>query len=93
VNPRHLRLVSQWRNNYDSNSITARSAKRTHCELGHKLEKNNLYKRPSCAKSERGSCVECRKIKTREYYSKNKDKIHANWRRYYKRKKLKEVKT
>lgn len=47
VNPAHLEAVSQKENILRSDSVSARAARKTHCDNGHQLTGDNMHKLPN----------------------------------------------
>lgn len=64
VNPEHLRATTQRENVLRGNGLTARNARKTHCDRGHPFSEENTYIRPSTG--HRG-CRTCRRAADRRY--------------------------
>lgn len=64
VNPKHLEPVTSRENTMRGNTITARHAKKTHCDRGHPYTTENTY----VIKTGGRMCKICKRLKEREYY-------------------------
>ena len=77
-NPLHCRPVTARENALRSDNPASKNAARTHCPQGHELVGKNLVPQ----KLARGvrDCAECRRVRTRAKYQRNKIAINAKRR-------------
>lgn len=74
VNPDHLRVVTPKINSLEnSNSLPAKSAKKTHCLRGHELINDNIYRSPSLIDQRR--CRICSNYRQNLNRAKKKQKL------------------
>jgi|SRR6185312_314427 len=70
VNPEHLEAVTTKENILRGEGITSKNAKKTHCDKGHLLSKNNLVK--SALKFNRRACKICYDISQQAFRMRKK---------------------
>ncbi len=85
VNPSHLEAVTPAVNNLRSESVSARSARATHCLHGHPFDSNNVYHRPG---THQRMCRECGRSRRRkryqtdpEYAERVRERMRQTWGR------------
>lgn len=76
INPNHLEAVTPKVNTHRSESLSAKNARKTHCDRGHPLEGENLY---SWTDGHR-HCLICQKAASRAHYLRNREKVIARTR-------------
>lgn len=78
-NPDHLEAVSEQTNLLRGEGWAGRNARRTECPKGHALTGDNLR---ITNRGER-RCRECDRIRARDYFARNRERMNAARRAYY----------